>query len=273
MAIKKTKSLAAAAVVVAATASSALAVTAADAHPGGHAAKKPTIVLVHGAFADSSGFNAVNQRLLAAGYPVVAAANPLRGVTSDAAQVKAVLDSIDGPIVLVGHSYGGNVISEAATGDPDVRALVYLAAYVPEAGETAAQLTDKFPGSTVGESLKAMPSPGGQTDLAIDPAVFHERFAADVPAKDAALMAIAQRPVTQAALNEPAAADPAWHTIPTYDLISGADKIIPPAVQEFMAKRAHATTKVVGGASHVVFVSHPGATAAFIEKAARETAR
>jgi pimeloyl-ACP methyl ester carboxylesterase len=270
---RKTVLTAAATAVVAAGALSVFAVTAADAHPGGHPAKKPTIVLVHGAFADSSGFNAVTQRLAADGYPVVAAANPLRGVASDAAQVRALLDSIDGPIVLVGHSYGGNVISEAATGDSDVTALVYLAGYVPETGESAAALTDKFPGSTVGQSLKAVPLPGGQTDLSIDPAVFHERFAGDVPAKEAALYAVAQRPVTQAALNEPAAANPAWHTIPSYDLISGADKIIPPAAQRFMAERAHAKTEVVKGASHLVFVSHPGTTAAFIEKAARETAR
>jgi pimeloyl-ACP methyl ester carboxylesterase len=241
--------------------------TAAAAHAN------PTIVLVHGAFADSSGFNAVNQRLVADGYPVIAAANPLRGVASDAAHVKALLGSIDGPIVLVGHSYGGNVISQAAAGATNVTALVYLAAYIPETGESAADLSGKFPGSTVGESLKSVSLPDGQTDLTIDPAVFNERFAGDVPAKDAALLAIAQRPVTEAALNEPAAAGPAWHTIPSYALISGADKIIPPAVQQFMAARAQAKTEVVDDASHLVFISHPDTTAALIEQAARETAR
>ncbi len=249
------------------------AMTSAEAHTGGHPGKKPTIVLVHGAFADSSGFNEVTRRLLADGYPVVAAANPLRGLSYDAAQVKALLRSLQGPIVLVGHSYGGAVISGAATGNAEVKALVYLGAFVPEEGESAQQLADQFPGSTVGESLKPVPLPDGQVDLYIDPKVFHARFAGDVPAKEAALYAITQRPATGAALGEPASGPQAWHTIPNYNLISGADKIIPPAAQEFMAKRAGARTQVVKGASHMLFVSQPGTTVAFIEKAARETAR
>lgn len=248
---------------------SVFAVTAAQATSG----RKPTVVLVHGAFADGSGFTEVSRRLIDRGYPVVAAANPLRGVASDAAQVRALLATIDGPIVLVGHSYGGSVISQAAAGDPDVRALVYLAAYVPDTGETAAELTGRFPGSTVTESLRPVPLPDGGTDLYINPAVFNERFAGDVPPQDASLLAVAQRPVTAAALNEPAVGTPAWKTIPVYDLISGADRIIPPAAQQFMARRAHAKVQVVKGSSHVVFVSHPGITAAFVERAARETAR
>jgi pimeloyl-ACP methyl ester carboxylesterase len=235
-------------------------------------ADSPTIVLVHGAFADSSGFNAVNRRLLASGYLVVAAPNPLRGVASDATQVKALLNSIEGPIVLVGHSYGGAVISAAATGNEDVKALVYLAAFVPETGEAVGELISKFPGSTVNESLKAVPQPGGQVDLYIDPKIYHSRFAADVPAEEAALYAISQRPATAAAFGEPAVGTQAWHTIPNYNLISGADRIIPLAAQEFMAKRANAKVQVVKGASHMVFVSHPDTTAAFIEKAARERA-
>jgi pimeloyl-ACP methyl ester carboxylesterase len=249
------------------------AVIADDAHAGGRPAKKPTIVLVHGAFADSSGFTSVIQRLLADGYPVVAAPNPLRGLSSDSAQVRALLDSIDGPIVLVGHSYGGAVISAAATGDPDVKALVYLAAFVPEAGESVEQLANRFPGSTVGESLKPVPLPGGQVDLYIDPKVYPARFAGDVPAKEAAVYAITQRPASGAALGEPASGPQAWQTIRNYNLISGADKIIPPAAQQFMAQRAGAKVRVVPGASHLVFVSQPGTTVAFIEKAARETVR
>ncbi|GIF20360.1 alpha/beta hydrolase [Paractinoplanes tereljensis] len=228
-------------------------------------------MLVHGAFADSSGFNAVIERLLARGYPVVAAPNPLRGLTSDAAQVKAVLDHIDGPIVLVGHSYGGAVISAAATGNANVKALVYLAAFVPETGESAQQLAGQFPGSTVGESLLPVPLPDGQVDLYINPKVYHANFAADVPARDAALYAITQRPATGAALGEPAAGPQAWHTIPNYNLISGADRIIPPAAQEFMARRAGAKVQVVRGASHLIFVSQPRTTVDFIERAARET--
>ncbi|MBM2619724.1 alpha/beta hydrolase [Actinoplanes sp. LDG1-06] len=233
---------------------------------------KPTIVLVHGAFADGSGFTEVARRLVADGFPVVAAANPLRGLSSDAEQVGALLDSIEGPVVLVGHSYGGAVISSAASGRPGVRALVYLAAFVPDAGESAQSLVEKFPGSTVGESLKPVPLPGGQVDLYIDPRVFHAHFAADVPAEEAALFAITQRPASGVALGEPASVPPAWQTIPSWNLISGADLIIPPAAQEFMAKRSAATVEVVEGASHLVFVSHPDRTVAFMETAAAAVA-
>jgi pimeloyl-ACP methyl ester carboxylesterase len=247
--------------------------TAAYAGGGGHAAKKPTVVLVHGAFADSTGWNAVTRRLLADGYPVVAAANPLRGLASDAAQVKALLDSIDGPIVVVGHSYGGSVISKAAAGDQDVKALVYVAAFLPAAGESAADLAGRFPGSTLGDALTPVSLPGGHVDLYIDQPKFPQQFAADVPVRDAKLSAVAQRPIDQAALAEDASGPQAWQTIASYDLISGADRNIPAAVQEWMARRAHAEVKVVEGASHSVFVSHPGTTASFIEKAARENVR
>lgn len=264
---------AASAVVITVAALSLIPGGEAGAHADGQHRTKPTIVLVHGAFADSSGFNAITRRLIRDGYPVVAAPNPLRGLASDAAQVRALLESIDGPIVLVGHSYGGAVISMAATGNTDVKALVYLAAFVPETGESAQDLVGKFPGSTVGESLKPVPMPDGQVDLYIDPRVYHVNFAGDVPGPEAALLAIAQRPATGAALGEPATGPQAWHTIPNYNLISGADKIIPPAAQQFMADRAGATTQVVSGASHLVFVSQPDKTVAFIEKAARETVR
>ncbi|MEU1518603.1 alpha/beta hydrolase [Streptomyces sp. NPDC005811] len=230
----------------------------------------PTIVLVHGAFADSSGFNAVTKRLVADGYPVVAAPNPLRGLAFDAAQVRSLLDSIEGPIVLVGHSYGGAVISAAAEGNANVKALVYLAAFVPETGESVQALVEKFPGSTVGESLKPVPLSDGQVDLYIDPKVFHPHFAADVSAEEATLYSIAQRPATAAALGEPAAGPQAWHTIPSYHLISGADRIIPPATQEFMAQRSGAKIQVADGASHLVFVSRPGAAVGLIETAAQE---
>jgi pimeloyl-ACP methyl ester carboxylesterase len=233
--------------------------------------RKPTIVLVHGAFADSSGFTAVARQLVANGYPVVAAANPLRGLASDAAQVKALLKSIEGSIVLVGHSYGGAVISTAATGNVNVKALVYLAAFVPELGESAQALTEKFTGSTIGESLKPVPLPDGQVDLYLDPRVFHANFAADVPEEEAALLAIMQRPATGAALGEPATTAQAWHSIPSYNLISGADRIIPPAAQEFMAQRSGAEIQVIPGASHLAFVSQPGTTVAFIELAAQKS--
>ena len=234
--------------------------------------RKPTVVLVHGAFADGSGFRPVAERVVAAGYPVAVAPNPLRGLSSDAAQTRALLDNVDGPIVLVGHSYGGAVISSAATGNPKVKALVYLAAFVPETGESAQALVEKFPGSTVGESLKPVPLPDGAVDLYIDPRVFHPHFAADLPAGEAAILALTQRPATGAALGEPAAGEQAWHTIPNYHLISGADRIIPPAAQEFMAQRSGATIEVVDGASHLVFVSNPATAVALIERAANENA-
>ncbi|GGN85557.1 alpha/beta hydrolase [Actinoplanes lobatus] len=232
---------------------------------------KPTIVLVHGAFADGSGFAEVARRLLAAGYPVVAAANPLRGLSFDAARVAALLASVDGPIVLVGHSYGGAVISAAAVGNEAVRALVYLGAFVPDTGESAEQLVNQFPGSTVGASLKPVPLPDGQVDLYIDPRVFHANFAGDLPEEEAALYAVTQRPASGAALGEPASGPQAWRTIPSFHLISGADRIIPRAAQEFMAKRAGAEVRVLDGASHLLFVSRPGETVAFIEDAARES--
>lgn len=248
-------------------------ITAAEAQPARTPAKKPTIVLVHGAFADSSGFSETIRRLLNDGYSVVAAANPLRGLSSDATAIKTLLATIEGPIVLVGHSYGGAVISTAATGNTQVKALVYLAAFVPETGESAEALAGKFPGSTVGQSLKPVPLPDGGVDLYIDPKVYHARFAGDLPAKEAAVYAITQRPAAGAALGEPASTPQAWHTIPSYYLVAGADKIIPPAAQAFMAQRAGSQTKVVRGSSHVVFASHPGITVSFIEKAARASVR
>lgn len=162
----------------------------------------PTVVLVHGAFADSSSWNGIIPGLLAQGYPVVAAANPLRGVTSDADDVASVLAGIAGPIVLVGHSYGGIVISNAAAGNVKVKALVYVAAFAPDTGESAIDLSGQFPGSTLGPTLAPLPLAGGGNDLSIRKDAFWAQFAADVPEADATLMAATQRPVTEAALAE-----------------------------------------------------------------------
>jgi pimeloyl-ACP methyl ester carboxylesterase len=232
---------------------------------------KPTVVLVHGAFADSGGWNGVTRELLRDGYPVVAAPNPLRGVASDAAQLKAKLAQIDGPIVLVGHSYGGMVISAAATGNPNVKALVYIAAFTPDTGESAFTLASKFEGSTLPQTLRPVPLPDGNVDLYVDQKMFRQQFAADVPTKDAALMAATQRPATAAALNEAAAGEPAWRTIPSYHLIAEDDKTIPAKLQHFGAERAHGVKQREKGASHAVFVSRADDTADFIERAARET--
>jgi pimeloyl-ACP methyl ester carboxylesterase len=230
---------------------------------------KPTVVLVHGAFADSSSWNGVVKILEKDGYPVIAAANPLRSVKGDAQSVADVLASVKTPVVLVGHSYGGPVISEAAYGNANVKALVYVAAFAPEKGETAAELSGRFPGSTLGPALSApVELADGGKDLYIQQDKFHEQFAADVSLADAKLMAATQRPVTVAALNE-AATEPAWKTVPSYFVYGDQDKNIPAQALAFMAERAHSKqTVVVKGASHVVMVSNPKAVASLIETAA-----
>jgi pimeloyl-ACP methyl ester carboxylesterase len=230
---------------------------------------KPTVVLVHGAFADSSSWNGVITLLERDGYKVVAAANPLRGVRSDADEVSDIVKSIDGPVVLVGHSYGGSVISEAAEGRGNVKALVYVAAFAPEAGETALGLTGKFPGSTLGPTLAPpVHLTGGGDDLYIQQSRFPDQFAADVPLAAARLMAAGQRPIAQAALSEASTA-PAWKHVPSWFVYGDKDRNIPPAAMSFMAERAHAREAVVvKGASHVVMVSNAPVVAALIERAA-----
>jgi pimeloyl-ACP methyl ester carboxylesterase len=238
-------------------------------------AVKPTIVLVHGAFADSSSWNGVVDKLQSHDYPVVAAGNPLRGLASDAGYVRQLVASINGPVVLVGHSYGGSVISgAAATGLDNVKALVFVAAFLPDEGESAITLSGKFPGSTLGEALRPVPvtlPDGGQVmDLYIEQSKFHQQFAADVPAETTAIMAATQRPVTDAALAEGAAA-PAWRDIPSWVLVATEDQNIPPQAQTFMAERAKATIVSVS-ASHAVSVSRPGDVARLINEAAQATA-
>jgi pimeloyl-ACP methyl ester carboxylesterase len=236
-------------------------------HAGDNHAK-PTIVLVHGAFADSSGWKGVIGKLEGDGYTAIAAANPLRGVVADGAAVSSVLRSISGPIVLVGHSYGGPVITEAANGNPNVKALVYVAAFAPDTGESSASLSDKFPGSTLPGALTTTTLPNGGRDLYIRPERFHDQFAADVPENEAQLMAATQRPVAEAALAE-RSGTAAWKTVPSYAIYGSKDLCIPPAVMDFMAKRSHALkTVVIDGASHALIVSHPKEVALFIEEAA-----
>jgi len=231
---------------------------------------KPTIILVHGAFAESSSWASVIAGLEKDGYRVIAAANPLRSVAGDAAAVSAVVRSVTGPVVLVGHSYGGPVITEAANGSANVKALVYVAGFAPEAGESSLSLSGKFPGSTLGTALIPVALPDGDEDLYIQPAKFRSQFAADVPAGQAAAMAVTQRPVTMSALGEPSRIA-SWKTLPTYMIYGSADRNIPAAVMKFMAERAHARkTVVVEGASHAVMVSHPNEVASLIEDAASE---
>lgn len=233
------------------------------------ASNKPTVVLVHGAFAESASWDGVSSRLLAKGYNVIAVANPLRSVQGDAKYVATVVDSIPGRVVLVGHSYGGSVITNVSAAKNNIKALVYVSGFAPEAGESALALTNKFPGSTLGPTLAPpVPLPDGGTDMYIQPAKFHAQFAADVPRAQAELMAVTQRPVTTAALNDASGA-PSWKTIPSWFVYGSLDKNIPPALQPFMAKRAAAKKAVeVPGSSHVVMISHPAVVAKLIEDAA-----
>ena len=229
---------------------------------------KPTIVLVHGAFAESSSWNGVVAELLVDGYPVIAAANPLRGVQSDAAYVSGIVASIKGPVILVGHSYGGSVISNVP-GAGKVKAHVYVAAFALEKGESTVEMSNRFPGSTLGPTLAApvMLADGGK-DLYIQQDKFNAQFAADVPAKQAKLDAATQRPITEAALGEASGA-PAWKSVPSWHIYGDADKNIPPAAMKFMAERAGAKEIVVlKGASHVPMVSQPRAVADIIKRAA-----
>jgi pimeloyl-ACP methyl ester carboxylesterase len=229
---------------------------------------KPTIVLVHGAFAESSSWDAVIARLNKDGYTAIAAANPLRSVASDAASVSTLVRSIEGPVILVGHSYGGPVITAAANDTPNVKALVYVAGFIPETGESALTLSAKFPGSTLGSALVPVALPDGGKDLYIEPAKFQLQFAADVSKEQAALMAATQRPVAEAALVEPSGAA-AWKKLPSYVIYGSEDRNIPAAVMAFMAKRAHAVkTEAIEGASHALMVSHPDEVASIIEDAA-----
>ncbi|WP_439673997.1 alpha/beta fold hydrolase [Embleya sp. MST-111070] len=270
--------LAAAAVTLAGAATFAgLAPTAsaADDERHGDHAPKPTVVLVHGGFADASNWNGVISRLQKNGYPVIAPANPLRGIPTDATYIASVLRSIRGPIVLVGHSYGGAVITNAAAGNPNVKALVYVAAFMPDQGETLGELITRHPGSEIQPALNLVPYTNADgttgTDQYIRADRFHDVFAADVPRKETRLMAAGQRPFAVSAFTD-RTGPAAWRTIPSYGVVAGADKAIPPAVERWEYQRANARRVVeVPGASHVVMISHPDTVERLIEQAATDT--
>jgi pimeloyl-ACP methyl ester carboxylesterase len=251
-------------------------VTATQAEAVNHS-PKPTIVLVHGAWADSSSWSGEIARLQSDGYPVIAAPNPLRGLSSDSATLADLLSTISGPIVLVGHSYGGAVITDAATGNSNVKALVYVDAYIPAAGENITTLSTSAsalaPAAVDPSSVfKLVPYPGapaGVVDTYLLPNVFFTDFAPDIPHGEAAILEAEQSPTSLVALVEPSTT-PAWLTIPSWDVIGTQDKIIPEASQLSMADRANAHITLVNS-SHVSLISHPDVVTSVIERAARAT--
>jgi pimeloyl-ACP methyl ester carboxylesterase len=236
---------------------------------------RQTVVLVHGAYADSSSWNGSIDALRQAGHAVIAAANPLRGIESDAAYLSSVLDSIDGPIVIAGHSYGGVVMSHAAEGNPNVTALVYVASFLAEPGETLVELVTKFPGAELGSAARPVPYPtadgGTAPDLYIDQERFPALFAGDVEADVARRMAVTQRPLALAAFEAPATRA-AWRSIESWVLLARQDLAVPAELSRWMAERANAHLVEID-ASHAVTVSQPDAVADLILEAAETTAR
>jgi pimeloyl-ACP methyl ester carboxylesterase len=229
---------------------------------------KATIVLVHGAFAESASWDRVIRELEAADHDVIAAANPLRGLAADAASVSDLVRTIDGPVLLVGHSYGCAVISNVDAAAGEIVGLVYVCGFAPDTGESANALTRRFPGSTLGDALRPVQRRDGTTDLYIAGDLFHEQFCADVPAPEAALLAATQRPVTLQALEEPCGERPLWKELPSWFLIGAQDRSIPAELQHFMAHRAGARRTVeLPTASHAAAVSHPDMTAHLILEA------
>ncbi|MGW2643741.1 alpha/beta fold hydrolase [Streptomyces sp. NPDC001393] len=237
---------------------------------------KPTIVLVHGAFADASSWNGVVQRLQQHGYAVDAPANPLRGIPQDSAYLASFLKSVKGPIVLVGHSYGGAVISQAATGNDNVKALVYINAIMPDTGESFSSLSAKFPAAPLTKALKQVPFSNGDsttgTDVYVQPDKLHQVFAADLPTSQTNLMGATQRPIALSAFAAKLTGA-AWRNKPVYVLVGRQDQAINPALELFEAKRANARKTVEINSSHVSLVSHPQAVKNLIVDAAEDYMR
>jgi pimeloyl-ACP methyl ester carboxylesterase len=223
---------------------------------------RSTIVLVHGAFAESASWDGVVEPLEAEGHRVVAAPNPLRGLAADAAAVSDIVRTIEGPVVLVAHSYGGAVISNVDPGAGEIVGLVYVNGFAPELGENCFGLAAMFPGSMLGEeTVRPVPRSDGTTDLYIAADSFHDVFCQDVPASQADRLAATQRPATQEALVEPSGDGPLWKDVPAWFLIGEEDRVIPTELQRYMAHRARSQrTTVIQGASHAMHVSRPDAT-------------
>jgi pimeloyl-ACP methyl ester carboxylesterase len=231
---------------------------------------KPTIVLVHGAYAESSSWNDVIPPLLREGHRVVAWAAPLRGLAQDATALSDLVRSIEGPVVLVGHSYGGAMMTNVPADAGDVQALVFVAGYALEPRESCADASALAPGGTLGPTLQRVPLSDGAVDTYIDQAKYHHQFAADLPEEQTAVMAVTQRPVTEAALFEPSGDSPLWRSVPGWFLFGERDLNIPAGAHRIMAERAGSRRTVeVAGASHVVGMSHPAETVEMILEAAR----
>jgi pimeloyl-ACP methyl ester carboxylesterase len=224
----------------------------------------PTVVLVHGAFADASSWRGVFEALESDGRKVLAPPSPLRGLESDAEYISAITGSVDGPVLLVGHSWGGAVITVAGVAE-NVVGLVYVAGFAPDEGESLGALQAGFAAPPAAGHFLPAEIPGG-VEVAIDPAAFAEVFAADIDPADAAFMAIAQRPLSAMALEERAAAA-AWRTKPSWAVLPTQDSAIHPDVHRFSYERAGARTTEVPGASHVVMISNPGIVAGVITEA------
>ncbi|MER6154676.1 alpha/beta hydrolase [Streptomyces sp. NPDC001868] len=233
----------------------------------------PTVLLVHGAFADASSWAGVIEELRGRDIPVRALPNPLRGLASDAAYVASAAAQVDGPVVLVGHSYGGAIITVAGAAE-NVVGLVYVAAYVPEQGESLGELQGRFPLSPLVANLDEWTYPVEGADPAVEvtikPDAFPDIFAADVPAEATRILAVSQRPLSASVFTEPTATA-AWQTKPSWAVVADADQAINPDVQRFGAKRAGATVTEIEGASHAVAVSRPDEVAAVIQDAVRAT--
>jgi pimeloyl-ACP methyl ester carboxylesterase len=228
-----------------------------------------TIVFVHGAFADSSSWNSVIDQLADDGHTMIAAANPLRGLASDAAAVSDVVRSVEGPVLLVAHSYGGAVMTNVGADAGEITGLVYVNALAPDAGESAFELASKFPGSTTGDSVRPTPRSDGTTDLTIVPELFQDNFCADLPEAQAFRMAVTQRPATLEALQEPSGEHALWKQVPSWFVIGEEDRNLPPELHHYLAERAGArSTSPVPGASHAVAVSKPEAVVESIRDAA-----
>jgi pimeloyl-ACP methyl ester carboxylesterase len=237
-------------------------------------ASRPTVVLVHGAFADASGYAGVIRELQTRGVEVRAPMNPLRSLAFDADAVARYTNSIDGPVILAGHSYGGAVISQAAPVVNNVIALVFLSAFAPDVGESCASVQEPFPPSLLASTSVPTPydaagAPGGP-DLFIKIPDFHQTFCADLPAEVAAPMAVSQRPLSAAALTEKAT-KAGWKDQPAWYMVSEEDNAIPPDCERFMAKRMNADVESVSGGSHAAFIAHPDIAAGLILKAIEAT--